>query len=322
MRAAGALSAPFSPTPIHKLPSFSAENDIYIKREDLLPFMFGGNKVRLALLFLEDMERRGKNCIIVYGSARSNLVRAVAGACSSAGVPCCAVISSDGQSPNLSMAKACGATIVRCGKDGVRAAVEFAFEFLRAEGLDPYYVYGDSTGAGNESVPAAAYATTYGEICSQEEGMGERFDLIFLPSGTGMTQSGLIAGSIIHGDDPSRIVGISVARDRAVGEAHIRTYVESYLQSIGSLFSDDFPVRFLDCYRSGGYGSAERWQEDVMERLLVEEGVPSDATYVGKGFSGMLRYLSEVGAEGERVLFLHTGGTPLFFDDFEKGSGC
>ena len=31
------------------------ENAFYLMREDLLPFSFGGNKVRIAQSFLEDM---------------------------------------------------------------------------------------------------------------------------------------------------------------------------------------------------------------------------------------------------------------------------
>lgn len=315
-----ALSGDFPPTPIHKLQAFSEKNDIFIKRDDLLPFMFGGNKARLARLFLEDMGQKGKNSMVVYGSARSNLVRAVACACSAAGVPCRAVISTGGCSSNLSIAEACGAAVVRCEREGVRAAVEFALNAFRAEGLDPYYVYGNSTGRGNEAVPARAYAETYEEICSQEGGMGKRFDLIFLPSGTGMTQAGLVAGAILHGDDPSRVIGISVARSRDVGEEHVRTYVNSYLESIGYK-PRSIPVTFLDEYRMGGYGATDRWQDDVMRRMLVEEGVPSDATYVGKGLAGMLSHLNKMSIEGKRILFLHTGGTPLFFDDFEKRSG-
>lgn len=305
----------FPPTPIHFLPSFSDSNRIYIKRDDLIPFMFGGNKVRLARLFLEDMKKHGKDCMIAYGSAKSNLVRAIAGACSVSGVPCHAVISAEGESSNLAMAEVCGAVITRCKKNGVQEAVESVISSCREKGFSPYYIYGDSTGAGNEAVPAAAYAEVYQEICAQEEEMGERFDLIFLASGTGMTQAGLIAGSILGGDDPSRVVGISVARGRAIGERYIRAYVEAYIESIG-ISVPSFPVVFLDAYCSGGYGTGSRDQTDVIRQLLIREGVPSDVTYVGKGFAGMLSYLEESGIKGKRVLFLHTGGTPLFFDDF------
>lgn len=47
---------------------------------------------------------------------------------------------------------------------------------------------------------------------------------------------------------------------------------------------------------------------------MCKEGIPVDTTYVGKAFWGMLQYLQEQAVSGRKILFLHTGGTPLFFD--------
>lgn len=49
-------------TPIIKIHSQLTCN-IYIKRDDLLPFSFGGNKVRIAEEFFADMRR--KNMIVL-----------------------------------------------------------------------------------------------------------------------------------------------------------------------------------------------------------------------------------------------------------------
>ena len=54
-----------------------------------------------------------------------------------------------------------------------------------------------------------------------------------------------------------------------------------------------------------------------MLSLLAREGVPSDETYVGKAFDGMLNLLAEDRSPGGSALFIHTGGTPLFFDNLE-----
>ena len=66
-------------TPVIQIPD--EKNSIYIKREDLFPFSFGGNKVRIALEFINDMKKQGKDCIVGYGNARSNLSRALANLC-------------------------------------------------------------------------------------------------------------------------------------------------------------------------------------------------------------------------------------------------
>lgn len=46
-------------TPVVQIPD--EDNDIYIKRDDLLPFSFAGNKVRIALEFIFDMKKQVKD---------------------------------------------------------------------------------------------------------------------------------------------------------------------------------------------------------------------------------------------------------------------
>jgi D-cysteine desulfhydrase len=65
-------------TPIHPLKYNDGRNTFYIKRDDLLPFSFGGNKVRIAQKYFEDMDEKGCDCIIAYGNSRSNLCRVIA----------------------------------------------------------------------------------------------------------------------------------------------------------------------------------------------------------------------------------------------------
>ena len=39
-----------------------------------------------------------------------------------------------------------------------------------------------------------------------------------------------------------------------------------------------------------------------------------DGTYTGKAFLGMEHYIEEHQISGKKILFIHTGGTPLFYD--------
>ena len=41
-------------------------NELYIKREDLLPFSMGGNKVRIGEAFFDDMKQKGCDCMVIY----------------------------------------------------------------------------------------------------------------------------------------------------------------------------------------------------------------------------------------------------------------
>ena len=69
---------------------------------------------------------------------------------------------------------------------------------------------------------------------------------------------------------------------------------------------------------SGGYGV---WSDPVAElirQIYGSEGIALDMTYTGKAFYGMVKYLEEHQIQGKQILFLHTGGTPLFFDFLEQ----
>lgn len=317
MREMTIAEALIGPTPIQRLGSFCDGNEIYIKRDDLLGFSFGGNKARIAWCFFEDAESKGADCIIAYGSVRSNLVRVVSNAAASKGWPCYVVTSVEegqleGESNNSLLSALFGAVIRKCSKNNVAETVRSVMSEAREMGFTPYYVYGNEYGSGNESVPVRAYARAYREIADWEAREGIRFDYCFVSSGTGMTQAGLVCGGILA-ESHVKVVGISVARDKARGESEVKKYIRAYL---GDSF--DFPeVEFSDEYLCGGYGQYDDGIVSTVRKLLLQEGIYSDLTYVGKGFAGMRKYLSERDIRKKNVLFIHTGGTPLFFDDLE-----
>ena len=47
---------------------------------------------------------------------------------------------------------------------------------------------------------------------------------------------------------------------------------------------------------------------------MTQNGLPLDPTYTGKAFWGMKEYLEKNNVIGKKILFIHTGGTPLYFD--------
>ena len=64
-------------TPITQLGLFE-NNDLFIKRDDLIPYSFGGNKARKAFLFFDEIEKEKCDCVVTYGSSHSNHCRIVA----------------------------------------------------------------------------------------------------------------------------------------------------------------------------------------------------------------------------------------------------
>ena len=75
-------------TPVQKLRYNDGKNTFFMKRDDLLPFAFGGNKVRFARKFVEDMQEEHCDSMIIYGNYHSNLCRILATLCHELEIPC------------------------------------------------------------------------------------------------------------------------------------------------------------------------------------------------------------------------------------------
>ena len=67
--------------------------------------------------------------------------------------------------------------------------------------------------------------------------------------------------------------------------------------------------------RAHGYGVQSEELLQTIQGVMCEYGIPLDSTYTGKAFLGMKKYIRKEAISGSNVLFIHTGGTPLFFDD-------
>lgn len=303
-------------TPVITCDDLDKENEIFIKRDDLLPFSFGGNKVRIAQEFFADMEAQGKNCLVGYGNARSNLCRVLANMsyAKTGKEGFCHIISpadDDGtvvETYNRLIAQSCGAVIHSCTKQNVAETVTSVLKQCEEEGMKPYYIYGDATGHGNEAVPVRAYVKVYQEIAG-------KYDYIFLATGTGMTQAGLIAGKMLrHGSE--NIVGISIARQKEREIPVIQNYLNNYIASIGKTCPSE-EVYLEDDYIGSGYGSHDEKISETIQMMMKRYGIPLDTTYTGKAFYGMLDFLKRKKIKGKRVIFIHTGGAPLFFDKAE-----
>src|SRR5690625_5177608 len=78
----------YQTTPIQLLKENLNNNNFYMKRDDLFPISFGGNKARKAILFFKDIEDKKSDCIITYGSSSSNHCRIIANIAASKNIAC------------------------------------------------------------------------------------------------------------------------------------------------------------------------------------------------------------------------------------------
>jgi len=303
-------------TPLQDLGAYRG-NRLWMKREDLIPFSFGGNKARKAQLFFRQIDEGDYDCVVTYGSGSSNHCRVVANACCRRGMRCHIVAPQEASEPtfNSQMMQLFGAEITTVPVSDIHDTIEGKLKALTAAGKKPFFI----EGGGHGNTGTEAYVQCYQEIRGFEEAERIHFDYIFFASGTGTTQAGLVCGQILNGDERT-IVGISIARKNPRGRDVVLDSIRAYLGDRATEDQIQKRTIFIDDYTSG-YGKDDTRVIETIETVLKQYGIPLDATYTGKAFMGMSEYLRREQIEGKNILFIHTGGTPLFFDTLKKMSG-
>lgn len=300
-------------TPIQQLSGDYSQNRLFMKRDDMLPFSFGGNKVRKAYEFYKEIKKDDIDVVMTYGSNSSNHCRIIANMAAAMGISCHIISPEENRTVlyNTKMVTNFGAEIETCPVEKVAETIAKRIEMYEKQGKKVYFIQGG--GHGNPGTEG--YVKAYREILTQERELGVQFDYIFHASGTGTTQAGLICGQLLaERDTAAQIVGISIARDEARGRSVVKQSIQEYLADrYDVLYREDFLV-FTEQYRCEGYGKYNEEIEEQICKVMYQEGIPMDTTYVGKAFWGMQKYLKTYGIKDKNILFIHTGGTPLYFD--------
>ena len=354
------MNCPVTDTPLHEIEWEEKNgNRIFFKRDDLQPFSFGGNKVRIAWEFLADMRAKGCDAMIMYGDRRSNLCRILSAMCRMEGVPCSMIATSEHGSEEASFNEKIlslyDVPVRFTEKNAIAEAVDAELLRFKEEGRKPYYIFGTRLGTGNEAAAARGYAKAAGEILEYEEREGIRFDRIFVPCGTGGTAGGLFAGFLERGIRRD-VTAVSISsRPKERAESALKAAVEAYLAERpgtdapgrdlaghecapgrdlaghecapgrGLAGLENAPGRDfvgLECvteYNGGGYGLADEHVMNTVREMLLKNAIPLTPIYSGKAFAGMLSYIKSRNIKNKNLLFLHTGGLPLFFDSLVAG---
>lgn len=306
----------------YKLDSDEFKN-LYMKREDMIPYSFGGNKARKAVLFQKEVRKGDYDCVVTYGSSHSNHCRVIANMAAASGKKCIIIEPSEvsDETNNSRLIEVFGAEFITVHVSEVRKTIDDTLERLKSEGHKPYFIMG----GGHGNIGTQAYVNCYREIKEFEKENDIKFDYIFFASGTGTTQAGLVCGQLLEEDD-RKIVGISIARKNPRGRDVVLESIRDYLgkdpvslsgRSITEADIQDKTI-FLDDYIGDGYGIINPEILKTIKTVLIKYGVALDGTYTGKAFWGMSQYVRQNNLADKNILFIHTGGTPLFFDDLNK----
>lgn len=299
------------PSPLHELPrlraAIGAAPRLFIKRDDVIPFGFGGNKVRKLAFMTAAAKADGADVLMTVGGVQSNHCRATAAAAATLGMRCVLVL--NGTPPpaptgNLLLDTLLGAEVHFVRERADRAPRMAALAAgLRAEGRRPVEIpLGASTPLG-----ALGLALAVGELADQ----GCIPDVIVHASSSAGTQAGLTAGCTLFGL-PTRVVGVS-ADERA---DDLRANVYAVIAGIGDLLGVDSerlagarPIEVDDTRVGGGYGVPTDASREAVTLFARHEGVFVDHTYTAKAAAGLVAGVRDGAFEtAASVLFWHTGG--------------
>lgn len=282
----------------------SIPGDILIARDDLFPSFMGGNKARKMEHILTDIMANQHNAVVTTGGIQSNHCRVAALACAFYNWPCKLILHGSreqfyAEKGNALIMRSAGALPEFVDAVDIGPAMEKAMEVFKATGLRPYYLYG----GGHNRAGVNAYVKAVFEL---KASLPPEYtpDHIFLASGTGSTQAGILAGCWEVGWQHTRVHGISVARGKERGR-------EAILESLGFLDLDtehmSTSIEFDDSFLFGGYGRTTGELQNFIERVAAQSGLIMDSTYSGKAFYGMVEIIKQKDLKGN-ILFWHTGG--------------
>ena len=273
---------------------------LFVKRDDAIPFGFGGNKVRKLEFAIAQAMAGGADTIVTLGGVQSNHARATAAASAKLGLKCVLIINGfppEKPTANALLDRLLGAEIEYIPSRNERAeAGERVMHRLEDSGRTPFFLpLGASTPVG-----ALGFVNAIGELVAQ----GTTPDVIVHACSSGGTQAGLVAGCALHGLE-TRVIGVS-ADDRA---ADVAATVQRIIRGMDGLESFDAPIEVDDSRVGDGYGIPTDASREAQQLFARTEALFVDHTYTAKAAGALISYVRERKfAPDETVLFWHTGG--------------
>ncbi|MFN8257552.1 MAG: D-cysteine desulfhydrase family protein [Bacteroidales bacterium] len=305
------------PTPVQKLNNLTEKYgaNIFCMRDDLTGFAFGGNKTRKLDFLIADAKSKGFDTLIGVGANQSNFCRMTAAAGKLANMEVHLLLSGDKPgkpTANLLLDYLFGAVVHHTNSyENEKVEEESALleQELQKSGKKVYRMpLGGSTPLG-----AIGYLNAFIEILNFSSKQNTRIDKIFLASGSGGTQAGLVLGQMLSGWG-GEIIGISVGRS----QLELVNLIQRIVKGGGELLHEALSLPSVlvdDAYIGEGYGKPTLPGESAISDFANLEGILLDKVYTGKAAAGMLDYIQKgkINA-GQNILFIHTGGNIELFE--------
>jgi L-cysteate sulfo-lyase len=310
------------PTPLEKLDRLSAElggPEIWIKRDDCTGLSTGGNKTRKLEFLMAEAMAMGADTVMTQGATQSNHARQTAAFAAKLGLACHILLedrtgsnnANYNENGNVLLDHLHGATTSkRTGGMDMQAEMELVAEKLKAEGRKVYLI----PGGGSNPTGALGYVNCAFELLGQANDRSLAIDHIVTATGSAGTQAGLITGlKAMNANIP--LLGIGVRAPKEKQEENVFALAQKTAAKLGcpDVVKREDVVADSN-YVGAGYGIP---REDTIEaiRMFAQlEGILLDPVYSGKGAAGFIDHCRKgTFKKGERVVFLHTGGSAALF---------
>ncbi len=290
--------------------------ELWLKRDDLIPFGFGGNKVRGLEFIVADALAKGADTLVTGAGSLSNHVRATAAAAREAGLAMEAVYWGDAPDEvqgNYRLTRMLGAEVHFTGdldRSSVDGGIAKVVEQSRAAGHTPYPI----PRGGACPLGVVGHVLAVEELMIQCREAGFAPDLIFLAVGSGTTLAGWLLGSRLLGA-PWRIEGVTVSRPAEEARTRAANFAREAAGLAGIACEiEPNEITVHEGFIGEGYGIASPEGNAAIEKVARTAGIFLDPVYTGKTFAAYLHLLGQGRFHDvSRAVFMHTGGEPSLF---------
>jgi L-cysteate sulfo-lyase len=310
------------PTPLEPLPNLTRAlggPEIWIKRDDCTGLSTGGNKTRKLEFLMAEAKEQNADIVLTQGATQSNHARQTAAFAAKLGIDCHLLLedrtgsteSNYNNNGNVLLDHLHGATAEkRQGGLDMNAELDSVAAKMRQAGRRPYVI----PGGGSNPTGALGYVNCALELVNQANSLDIRIDHIVHATGSSGTQAGLVVGlKAMNAGIP--LLGIGVRAPRPKQEEMVFNLAVKTAEKLGCpgvVARED--VHANTDYVGEGYGIPGADTIKAIELFARMEGILLDPVYSGKGAAGLID-LCRKGhfKKGERVVFLHTGGSAALF---------
>ena len=310
------------PTPLERMDRLSEAlggPEIWIKRDDCTGLSTGGNKTRKLEFLMAEAQAEGADLVMTQGATQSNHARQTAAFAARLGMDCHILLEDRtgykdenyNHNGNVLLDVLHGATYEtrNAGLD-MNAEMESVAENFRKQGKTVYTI----PGGGSNTTGALGYANCALELVGQANDRGLVIDHIVHATGSTGTQAGLVTGlKALNANIP--VMGISVRAAKEAQEENVFKLASATADVLGCpgvVSAQDIAAN--SDYVGEGYGLPTEAGIDAIRMFAKFEGLLLDPVYSSKGAAGLIDLIRKGHyKKGERVVFLHTGGSVSLF---------